>query len=175
MDELAALEDDLMGDDDILGAARRSVARAAGKGLRRPPIGTRSQLRSQPIAAKRVPLGLGTALWDSTSTSNDFELEVEPQRDFQGERLVLTQTNADPTAPGIVTVKSIKIGDVEQLPSSKGVPIEMFSATAVGAAVDFTMCARGCKLTVTLTIAAIPAAGDDVTVTAGLYGMVAGQ
>jgi len=131
-------------------------------------------------SVKRVPFGLQTPaganfIQFTASSGTTLFFEVEPQRDFQAERLLITQSRSGTTATGLSVVTSIKVGDVEQLPSSGGVPVEMFSADATESAIDLSNCRGGIKLRITIVISAAPTMTDTVTITAGFYGKVVAE
>lgn len=181
---------DEIGDDDIdaalsgydeIGAAprRQGPTRPTRKLLARPPASTMRSAGAQRIALKRVPLGLGSFTFVfGGATAHTFE--VEPQRDYQAERLILevfrafvAPAAANPSEGVLVT--SIKVGDIEQLPSSDGMPSGAFKPEAVGAEVELSTCKAGTKLKVELTLSDALESGESITCDAGFYGAVVGQ
>lgn len=191
---MAAYDDDYVGydeigDDDIdaalsgydeIGATARGSRRPPNrKMLPRPPASTMRSAGAQRIALKRVPLGLGSFTFVfGGPTSHTFE--VEPQRDYQSERLVLETFRAF-VGPALafpsegVLVTSIKVGDIEQLPSSDGMPSGAFKPEAVGAELELSTCKAGTKLKVELTLSDALESGESITTDAGFYGAVVGQ
>lgn len=182
MDEEIGLDDEDKAEIGALPPAFRSmvartVTRAKMKGAGRVP-GPRGGTIGAPtggIARKRVPLGMGSHQFaNAAATTRTFE--VEPQRDFQGERLVISEAKVGASTAAILgTVTSVKIGDVEQLPGGLGVPVEMFFRDAVGAMLDLSNCRGGRKLAIIIAITAAPGAGDTITYTMGMYGAVVGE
>jgi len=174
MAELVLGEDDFAGldmegeDDAVLGAIAR---RARGRGVPRQP-GVRMQ--AQQVTGKKVPLGLPSVLFTATSGTS-ISVEVEPQRAYQAERLIFAILRTGASATGLVRVQSLKIGDIEQLPSGNAVTSELFRADGVDLELDLSMCKAGTKITVVFTISAAPTAADTVLVDAAFKGRVIGQ
>jgi hypothetical protein len=141
--------------------------------LPKPPASTSASAGQQGVATKRVPLGLGSNTFTfGGSTVHTFE--VEPQRDYQAERLVIdSETNASATG-AIVT--SIKVGDIEQMPSGEGMPITAFAHDAVDAYLDLSVCKGGTKLSVEVQLTGTAlASGETFNVDCGFFGRVVGQ
>lgn len=126
------------------------------------------------IALKTLPLGIGTVSFGA-ATGTSLSVEVEPQRGYTPKRLVAAISRTGASATGLVKLTSLMIGDVQQLPASNGVPIEMFDTQATDAELDLTPCTPGQKVSLTLTISAAPAGADTVVVNLGFYGKAVGQ
>lgn len=142
--------------------------------LLKPAASTSRSAGAQKIALKRTALGMGVKQFVS-SGSTVVTFEVEPQRDFQPERLIIDESHTSTvTAKALVT--SIKLGDIEQLPTGDGMPVEAFARDAVGAGIELSTCKAGtkCKVEITLNGTAL-ASGETMTLTAGFYGEVVGQ
>ena len=173
--ELVLGEDDLAGidlegdsDDAVLGAIMRRKLRGN--------VAPRPQVRQPGVrpTGKKVPLGIPSVTFGA-ATGTSITVEVEPQRAYQANRLVLAILRTGASATGLVRVRSIKIGDVEQLPSSNPVSAEMFRADGVDLDLDLTECPAGVKITITVDTSAAPAGADTILVDPALKGRVIGQ
>jgi len=176
---------DEIGDDDIdnmlsgydeIGARSRGARRGSPnrKRLAAPPASTTRSAGAQRIALKRVPLGLGSFTYVfGGATVHTFE--VEPQRDYQAERLVMEVFRSGPTVTEGVLVTSIKVGDIEQLPSSDGMPSGAFKPEAVGAELELSTCKAGTKLKLEVSLSDALESTETITIDAGFYGAVVGQ
>lgn len=174
MDELLGYEEMGFDDEELgyeeIGARRRPVR----KKLLGPAAATMRSAGMQRLARKRVPLGLGSHTFAfAGATAHTFE--VEPQRDFQGERLILDVTRSSSTVSEGVRVTSINIGDVEQMPAGEGFPASGFRPDATYAQVDFSTCKGGTKVRVTIELSDALESGETITVEAGIFGATVGQ
>lgn len=177
MAELTLGEDDFAGldlegdaDDAVLGAIMRQRIKQQRGVPRRPAI----RQQATPMTGKRVPLGM-PSLTFAAASGTSIAVEVEPQRGYQAERLIVALLRTGATATGLVRVSSIKIGDVEQLPSGNPVTTELFRADGVDLELDLTMCPAGVKMRVEFQISAAPGAADTVLVDPAFKGRVIGQ
>ncbi len=165
-------------DSEEAGAALNLVNRLrARKGkspMRRLPSPPAVLTGPRGLALKRLPLGIGTVTFGA-ATGTSLTVEVEPQRGYTPKRLVAAVSRTGASATGLVRLTSLMIGDVQQLPASNGVPIEMFDTQATDAELDLTPVIPGQKVTLTLTISAAPAGADTVVVNLGFYGAAIGQ
>ena len=152
--------DDEMGDDEILGAVARRARKAQLVGRNRAPVKVRGFL------------GLGEARFIAGGPTS-ITLEVEPQRAFRGERLVIARRESGGvTVASSTRVQSIFIGDKPQSPSiQQPAPTEMFSPDATESGVDFDKAVPGVKILVTLTLTGVALAGAEfVSLNCGMYG-----
>lgn len=156
---------------DALRRAKRAKANGGRPRLAPPPV-----IRTGPAgqAMKRIPLGVGTVTFGA-ATGTSLTAEVEPQRGYTPQRLVLAVTRTGASATGSVKVTSIKHGDVEQLPASNGCPAAMFQADTTDAELDLTPVTPGMKVIITVSISAAPAGADTVVCDLGYYGQAIGQ
>jgi hypothetical protein len=192
LDIIEGMEAEMGYDDDESGyeelgydemGARVVRSRRTGRISTRAPT-TRTKLASPPAAStapagagnvylKRVPLGLGSFRFTAaTATTNRFI--VEPQRDFQPERIIIETTKGG-GATANVRVTSIKVGDSEQMPAGLGMPSPAFRADAVDAYLDLTLCKGGIELMVECALSAALAGVETIDVDVGIYGRVVGQ
>lgn len=176
--------DDWTGDDDILGALRRGVApRNAGRNqppARRPP--TRAPLpqagKPRPTAninpaALRVPMGIGSHTWAATH-GEEITFEVEPQRDFTPDRMVVDFITNDVV---LLNITSIKVGDMPQNPNDEvPMPAALFAKETTDAHVQFDTVKASRKLLVRAEPTAALAAMTSATASLGMFGwMVRGS
>lgn len=172
------------GDDDELGAFYSAALKSARQkqAMRRPAQqGQRPRLAAPPVintqagglAMKRIPLGIGTVTF-ALNTGVSLSAEVEPQRGYTPQRLVLSVTRTGTTSTGAIKVTSIKHGDVEQLPASNGCPSAMFAADTTDAELDLTPVTPGMKITVTVSCSAAVTGTDSIVVDMGYYGQAIG-
>jgi hypothetical protein len=175
-------DDEETGDDDeILGAIRRD--QRAKQGARRPapgaarPVGAAGKPRPQANinpTALRVPMGVGTHFWAATEV-DEVLFEVEPQRDFTPDRMVVDVAKDVLDAAILVNITSIKVGDMPQNPNdSVPLPAIMFASNATDAHVQFDTVKASRKLLVKAAPTDVVTAG--VTIQIGMYGwMVRGS
>jgi len=184
-EEFAAGEDDDF--DGEVGAITNLLNRVRAK-QGRSPVNPRRVAASLPrlqappvintgpagLSMKTIPLGLGTVTFTAASGTS-LSAEVEPQRGYTPKRLVAALTRTGASATGSVKLTSLKIGDIEQLPSSNGCPASMFDAQATDAHLDLSPATPGMKVVATWSISAAPAGADTVVLDAGFYGKAVGQ
>lgn len=172
-------------DDDEVGAfydAALRASRAKRAARRGGPTNGRPRLAPPPVintqaggpAMKRIPLGIGTVTF-ALNTGVSLSAEVEPQRGYTPQRLVVSTTRTGATSTGSIKVTSIKHGDVEQLPASNGCPAAMFAADTTDAELDLTPVTPGMKITITVTCSAAVTGTDSIVVDLGYYGQAVGQ
>jgi hypothetical protein len=132
---------------------------------------------------KRTILGLADAnnknipfIVFTATSGTELAFAVTPQRDFQGGRLIVDSAGIGTSTTGILgVVTSVLVGDVEQIPTSGGVPFSMLRPDATESGLDITNCRGGLTITVTCVINTAPTTTDTFTVTAGFYGHAIGQ
>lgn len=153
-------------DDDVGQAIMRAVraqrgTRKAGKPrLKAPdakPDRTRGYVGLEPLA-----------IWTGADTAEKI-IEVEPQRDFRPERVILTEKRTAGAAVSQVRA-SISVGVDPQSPSNNFAVIEGFSSVATFSGVDFKIVKTGQKFTIRLSISVAPGAGESVTVGGMAFG-----
>lgn len=117
-------------------------------------------------------MGLGSLAWTNASTETEQTLEAEPQAAFRGRRLVISQAKSDGAAAILVTVSNpLTVSGQPQTPApNQEAPVEMFSADTTYSMLDLQIAASATKITLGISVSAIPASGETVTVAAGLYG-----
>lgn len=170
-------------DNDELGAFYSAALKSARQkqAMRRPAQGQRPRLAAPPVintqagglAMKRIPLGIGTVTF-ALATSLSLSAEVEPQRGYTPQRLVISVARTGTTSTGAIKVTSIKHGDVEQLPASNGCPSAMFAADTTDAELDLTPVTPGMKITVTVSCSTAVTGTDSIVVDMGYYGQAIG-
>ena len=131
---------------------------------------------STPMAAfnsgnqnNRVPLGFPSITWTNASTDTLETVTTRPQQSLRPERLVIGVTRSAGAAAIAVTVDSVKVGKNEMLPNSNPIPVEMFSADAVGSAMLLNAATFGYDISLSVSVSAIPGSGETVVVVAGFY------
>lgn len=169
-------------DDEELGAIWSDALRKAQAAKnRRGPAG-RPRLAPPPViktqasgpSMKRIPLGIGTVTF-ALNTGVSLSAEVEPQRGYTPQRLVVSVTRTGTTSTGAIKVTSIKHGDVEQLPASNGCPAAMFAADTTDAELDLTPVTPGMKITITVSCSTAVTGTDSIVVDLGYYGQAVGN
>jgi hypothetical protein len=139
-DDLIGAEDDIIGDDDLVGAAPR-----------------RARLVRKPYTERRkeiLPLGSTTIAAGATEI-----VTVRPQRPFRVERLTLTAS-----APGALLV-DFRVGATPQFVSAGAVPVEVFGPTATDNVLHGDTASVGMDITIVIvnpTAAPIDVAGAIV-------------
>lgn len=161
---------------EALMKARQAKGRLPARPQGRPRLAPPPVIATQPARAsmKRVPLGIGTVTF-ALNTGTTLTAEVEPQRGYTPQRLVVSITRTGTTSTGSIKVTSIKHGDVEQLPASNGCPAAMFAADTTDAELDLTPVIPGMKVTVTVTCSAAVTGTDSIVVDLGYYGQAIGS
>lgn len=189
-DLLGYEDDDIIGDESgydeigydeigrrIVRSKRPVPARPGTPGrlkLSAPAASTLRSAGAQKMALKRVPIGLGGHTF-AFGGATSFTFEVEPQRDYQAERMVLDVTRSSSTVSEGVRVTSIDIGDIEQLPSGEGVPAACFRPDTTYSALDLSTCKAGTKLRVTVELSDALESTESISVECGFFGKVVGQ
>jgi hypothetical protein len=153
-------DDDGIGEDDLIGALKGGARRARKPTLRTPAAGP---------TRKRGYVGLGFVTYGAAE-SGIKTLEVEPQRDFRPERLVIVVTPSSGAAPSVKMVEVVNVGVDPQSPSSNAAPIEMFGPLATHSGVDFAIVKSGQKFTVKVSIDTVPGGGENVKIAVGALG-----
>lgn len=169
-DIIAGLEDEGV---DVGAASDEEVGRIVRRRLARPPAASTRPAGFQRMALKRTGMGLPKATFANNDPAGTAKsVEIEPQRDFQPERLIATVVTVPASKLGVA---SIKIGDVEQLPGGNPIPLVMFEEDVVGGGLDLSLCKAGTKLTVKYEVLTTLGAAEGGDVISGFYGQVAGQ
>jgi hypothetical protein len=117
-------------------------------------------------------MGLGSLVWTDASTVTEQELEAEPQAAFRGRRLVISQAKSDGASGILVTVSNpLTVSGMPQTPApSQAAPVEMFDAATTYSMLDLQIATSATKITLGISVSALPASGETVVVAAGLYG-----
>lgn len=117
-------------------------------------------------------MGLGSLAWTNASTETEQDMEAEPQAAFRGRRLVIAQAKSTGAAAILVTVSNpLTVSGQPQTPApNQEAPVEMFSADTTYSMLDLQIAASATKITLGISVSAIPASGETVVVAAGLYG-----
>jgi hypothetical protein len=117
-------------------------------------------------------MGLGSLAWSNSDTQTEKTMEAEPQAAFRGRRLVISQAKSDGAAGILVTVSNpLTVSGMPQTPApDQAAPVEMFEASTTYSMLDLQVATSATKVTIGISVSAIPASGETVTVAAGLYG-----
>ena len=115
---------------------------------------------------KRMPLGMGTKTWDSTSTDVDFELTERPQVPIRPTRLIISQAKSSGASGLSVVITEITFGNKSQLAAGASLPIEMFAEDVMDSLMQLDSANVGLDVTIKGRISGIPAAGESVTIAA---------
>lgn len=117
-------------------------------------------------------MGLGSLSWTNASTETEQPMIAEPQAAFRGRRLVIAQAKSD-GATGILAVVSdpLTVSGMPQTPAPNvDAPVEMFEASTTYSMLDLQIATSATQITLGISVSAIPASGETVNVSAGLYG-----
>lgn len=117
-------------------------------------------------------MGLGSLSWTNSSTETEQPMVAEPQAAFRGRRLVIAQAKSD-GATGILAVVSdpLTVSGMPQTPAPNvDAPVEMFEASTTYSMLDLQIATSATQITLGISVSAIPASGETVNVSAGLYG-----
>lgn len=178
---------DDMGDDDELilagyddmGARRRARRIAPARPARpaaAPVAARRSALRAYQPDATGLPLDQvmpfpnGTFLPATTA----LLLQAQPQREFQPRRLIIDLGRIGAGATGLVQVTQFTVGADPQFVNTGSIPAAMFQATAVGIALKPAAARPGVTISLGLTVAPAPGAGESIVVSAAAVGPAIG-
>jgi hypothetical protein len=117
-------------------------------------------------------MGLGSLIWTSGDTVTEKPMEAEPQAAFRGRRLVIAQAKSSGATGVLVTITSpLNVSGMPQTPAPDSpAPVEMFDAATTYSMLDLQIATSGTKITLGISVSAIPASGQTVAVSAGLYG-----
>ncbi len=178
-----------MDDDDIVGALTvgeyLGAPRRRGGYVRRAPQRSGYKLmRPQQNMVPRVPgvpgagmrlqaLGFGAQAFTNTSGTS-LTFVANPQRPFQGKRLVVDLTRTGASATGLVTLTRLDIGSNNQLVSSGAVGIAAFASTAVDVNLELDVAGPGITITAVLAVSAAPTATDRIDISVSLLGAAIG-
>jgi hypothetical protein len=193
-DEMQGYPDNVYGEEDVVGAWYNTVGRAANlafnpvaqyRALRgavapsRPsmpppptiPPGAYQALQGGPRRLLSY-MGLGSLAWADTDTVTEKTMEAEPQAAFRGRRLVISQAKSSGAAGILVTLSNpLTVSGMPQTPAPDSpAPVEMFEAATTYAMLDLQIATSATKITLGISVSAIPDSGETVTVAAGLYG-----
>jgi hypothetical protein len=117
-------------------------------------------------------MGLGTLSWASTDTVTEKLMQAEPQAAFRGRRLVIDVVRSSGAA-GVATsiTKPLTVSGMPQTPApDQAAPTSMFSAATTYSMLDLQIATSATQISMGISVSAIPASGETVVVTAGLYG-----
>ncbi len=117
-------------------------------------------------------MGLGSLSWTNADTETEKPMVAEPQAAFRGRRLVIAQAKSD-GATGILAVVSdpLTVSGMPQTPAPNvDAPVEMFEASTTYSMLDLQIATSATQITLGISVSAIPASGETVNVSAGLYG-----
>jgi hypothetical protein len=117
-------------------------------------------------------MGLGSLSWTHATTETEQPMVAEPQAAFRGRRLVIAQAKSD-GATGILAVVSdpLTVSGMPQTPAPNvDAPVEMFEASTTYSMLDLQIATSATQITLAISVSAIPASGETVNVSAGLYG-----
>lgn len=173
--DVLGADDDMMGQDDVLGAgaSRGGLARARwAQQLRAGAPGAPA------IAEMMLPLGFGSFTF-SAGGPTVVTLTATPQLAFRGERLIISSTATTVTAGvdanSLFTVDDLKVGQRSQLVSASALPASAFSAVAFGVRLAVDPCAPGILISLKISYIGPTLTGTDTaTVTAVVLGRSAG-
>lgn len=117
-------------------------------------------------------MGLGSLAWASTDTVTEKLMIAEPQAAFRGRRLVIAQAKTTGAAGILVTITdALTVSGMPQTPApNQPAPVEMFEAATTYSMLDLQIATSATQISLGISVSAIPASGDTVTVAAGLYG-----
>jgi hypothetical protein len=117
-------------------------------------------------------MGLGSLSWTNSTTETELPMVAEPQAAFRGRRLVIAQAKSD-GATGVLAVVSdpLTVSGMPQTPAPNvDAPVEMFEASTTYSMLDLQIATSATQITLGISVSAIPASGETVNVSAGLYG-----
>ena len=117
-------------------------------------------------------MGLGSLSWTNSDTETEKPMVAEPQAAFRGRRLVIAQAKSD-GATGVLAVVSdpLTVSGMPQTPAPNvDAPVEMFEASTTYSMLDLQIATSATQITLGISVSAIPASGETVNVSAGLYG-----
>lgn len=117
-------------------------------------------------------MGLGSVAWASTDTSFEKPLSAAPQTAFRGRRLVIAQAKTSGAVGILVVVSSpLNVSGMPQTPAPDvDAPVEMFDPSTTYSMLDLQIATSATSISLGIAVSAIPASGQTVTVSAGLYG-----
>jgi hypothetical protein len=117
-------------------------------------------------------MGLGTLSWASTDTLTEKLMTAEPQAAFRGRRLVISQAKTSGAEGIAVTItKPLTVSGMPQTPApDQAAPVEMFDASTTYSMLDLQIATSATQISLGISVSGIPASGQTVIVTAGLYG-----
>jgi hypothetical protein len=159
--------------------ALRGYFRGGGHPQARPPIPPAPQLPPGAVQALQggprrllAYMGLGTLVWISTDTVTEKSMEAEPQAAFRGRRLVIAQSKTSGASGIAATItKPLNVSGMPQTPApDQPAPVEMFDAATTYSMLDLQIATSGTKISLGVSVSAIPSSGNSVIIAAGLYG-----
>lgn len=117
-------------------------------------------------------MGLGSLSWVSTDTLTEKLMTANPQAAFRGRRLVISQAKSTGAAGVLVTITdALTVSGMPQTPApNQPAPVEMFDAATTYSMLDLQIATTATEITIGISVSAIPASGETVSVAAGLYG-----
>jgi hypothetical protein len=117
-------------------------------------------------------MGLGSLVWDHTTTQTEQSMSAEPQAAFRGRRLVIAQAKSAGAVGILATITNpLTVSGMPQTPApNEPAPVEMFEASTTYSMLDLQIATSATQITLGISVSAIPASGETVAVAAGLYG-----
>jgi hypothetical protein len=117
-------------------------------------------------------MGLGSLAWSSTDTVTEKLMIAEPQAAFRGRRLVIAQAKTAGAAGILVVISdALTVSGMPQTPApNQPAPVEMFEAATTYSMLDLQIATSATQISLGISVSALPASGETVTVAAGLYG-----
>jgi hypothetical protein len=155
--------------DDVGAAPRRGGRRTRAIARSRPPV-VQQIAGISPVAAKEMPLGLGSCLFAVAQPLPSQTLSVQPQVPFRGRRLVIDIARTGTTSTGLVTVTAFAVGIKDQRGGFGVLGAGVFAPNATNIVLMMDPAGPGVTITLTITISAIPTTTDRVDVNATIIG-----
>lgn len=124
-----------------------------------------------PRGAREWPLGLGSFTFTNAAGLTATTLVGNPQRVFQGQRLVVSTAKTAGAAGILVTITSLEVGAQNQVVDpGQALPAEGFEPGAFHTVLDLDPCEPGIRINLGIGISAVPGAGETVSVSAMIIG-----
>lgn len=118
------------------------------------------------------PVGLGATAFTAAS-GTALPLTGTPLKTFKGRRLVIDFTRSGATATGLLTITTMMVGSVNQMPQGvTSLPVAAYGAQAINNGWSFSECPASVPISMGLAISLAPTAPDRVDVSALIHGEV---